>query len=78
MQKMPMCMYFNIALNKHCGFRVIYEDASTCICQFVREVKYLGVMIDSSMKTKIDVARLSRKFYLQANLLLRNFSRCSD
>ena len=76
MQKMPMCMYFNIALNKHCGYRVIYEDVS--ICQFVREVKYLGVMIDSSMKTKIDVARLVRKFYLQANLLLMGFSRCSD
>ena len=33
-------------------------------------------MIHSSMKTTIDVARQTRKFYLQANLLLRNFRHC--
>ena len=35
-------------------------------------------MIHSSMKTTIDVARQIRKFYLQGNLLLRNFRHCSD
>ena len=35
-------------------------------------------MIHSSMKTTIDVARQTRKFYLHANLLLRNFGHCSD
>ena len=35
-------------------------------------------MIHSSMKTIIDVARQTRKFYMQANLLLRNFRYCSD
>ena len=45
------------------------------ICEFV---KYLGVIIHSSIKTIIDVARQTRKFYLQANLLLRNFRQCSD
>ena len=35
-------------------------------------------MIDSSMKTKIDVARQTQKFHLQANLLLRNFRHPSD
>ena len=35
-------------------------------------------MIHSSMKTTIDVARQTRKFYMQANLLLRNFRYCSD
>ena len=30
------------------------------------------------MKTTKDVARKTRKFYLQANLLLRNFRHCSD
>ena len=47
-------------------------------CQFVNEVKYLGVMIHSSMKTTIDVTRQTKKFYMQANLLLRNFRHCSD
>ena len=31
-----------------------------------------------SMKTTIDVARQTRQFYLQANLLLQNFRHCSD
>ena len=30
------------------------------------------------MKTTIDVARQTRKLYMQANLLLRNFRHCSD
>ena len=65
-----MCMYFSIDINKHCGLPVIY--LGNCVCQFVKEVKYLGVMIHSSMKTTINVARQTRKFYMQANLLLRN------
>ena len=44
----------------------------------MKEVKYLGVMIHSSMKTTINVARQTRNFYMQANLLLRNFTYCSD
>ena len=64
-------MYFSIDMNKHCGLPVIYLGNS--VCQFVKEVKYLGVMIHSSMKTTIDVARQTHKFYMQANLLLRNF-----
>ena len=66
----PMCMYFSIDTNKLCRFPVIYRGY--CVGQFVKEVKYLGVMIHSSMKTTIDVARQTRKFYMQANLLLRN------
>ena len=69
-------MYFSIDINKHCGLPVIYLGNS--VCQFVKEVKYLGVMIHSSMKTTIDVARHTRKFYIQANLLLRYFRYCSD
>ena len=51
---------------------------SFLLYQFVNEVKYLGVMIHSSMKTTIDVTRQTKKFYVQANLLLRNFRHCSD
>ena len=51
-------MYFSIDINKHCGLPVIYLGNS--VCQFVKEVKYLGVMIHSSMKTTIDVARQTR------------------
>ena len=71
--KKSMCMYFLTSMNKHCGCPVIYLGNS--ICEFVKEVKYLGVIIHSSMKTTIDVARQTRKFH---NLLLRNFRHCSD
>ena len=74
--KKSMCMYFSTSINKHCGLPVIY--LGNCECQFVNEVKYLGVMVHSSMKTTIDVTRQTRKFYMQANLLLRNFRHCSD
>ena len=70
-----MCMYFSTSINKHCGCPVIYLGNS--ISEFVKKKgKYLGVMIHSSMKTTIDVAKQTRKFYLQANL--RNFRHCSD
>ena len=62
-------------MNKHCGLPVIYLGNS--ICQFVQELKYCGLSIHSTMKTTIDVARQTHKFYLQANLLLRNFRHCS-
>ena len=71
-----MCVYFSIDINKHCELPVIYPG--NCVCQFVKEVKYLDVMIHASMKTTIDVARQTLKFYMQANLFLRNFRYCSD
>ena len=74
--KKSMYVYFSTSINKHCGLPVIY--LSNCECQFVNEVKYLGVMIHSSMKTTIDVTKQTRKFYMQANLLLRSFRHCSD
>ena len=43
---------------------------------FVHETKYLGVIINSSMKSSSDVVRQTRKFYAQANMLLRNFCYC--
>ena len=69
-------MYFSIDINKHCGLPVIYLDNS--VCQFVKEVKYLGIMIYSSIKTTTDVVRKTRKLYMQANLLLCNFRYCFD
>ena len=67
---------FSTSINKHCVLPVIY--LGNCECQFDKEVAYLGVMIHSSIKTTIDVNRQTRKFYMQANLLMRNFRHCSD
>ena len=60
--KTSMCMYFSTRMNKYCGCFVIYLSIS--ICEFVKDVKYLGIMIHSSTKTTIDVARQTRKYYL--------------
>ena len=70
-----MCLYFSNHGNKHYVLPVIYLN--NCVHQFAKEVKHLGVMIHSSMKTKIDVARQTHKFYMQTILLLRNFRYCS-
>ena len=43
---------------------------------FAKEVKYLGVLLNFSIKTSIDVSRQTRKIYAQANMLLRNFRYC--
>ena len=74
--KKSMCIYFSTAMNKHCGCPVIYLRNS--VRQYVQKVKYLWVFLYSTMKTTLDVARQTRKFYLQANLLLHNFKHCSD
>ena len=50
---MTMCIYFNIALNNHCGFSVIYLGSS--ICQFAREVKYLGIITYFSLEIENNV-----------------------
>ena len=48
------------------------------MCEFANEVKILGAMINSSLKTTIDVKRQTRNFYSRANLLIRNFRYCTD
>ena len=53
MQKKSMGMYFSIDINKYSGFPIIY--LGNCVCQFVKKVKYLGVMIHSFVKITIDI-----------------------
>ena len=44
----------------------------------VQETKYLGVILNSQLKTLVDVSRQTRKFYAQGTMLLRNIRYCSD
>ena len=67
-------MFFKSSVNKHCDYANVYLSGNHI--DFVQEVKYLGVLLNSSMKTSIDVSRQTRKFYAQANMLLRNFRYC--
>ena len=72
-------MFFRSSINKQCGLLDIFISGT--ICKFSNEVKYLGVMINSSFKTTIDVQRQTRNFYgrlARANLLIRNFRYCTD
>ena len=74
--KKSVCLFFRSSVNKSCALPKIF--ICDTICEFSNDVKYLGVMISSSMKTTIDVKRQTRTFYAQANLLLRNFRHCTD
>ena len=74
--KKSVCMFFRSSVNKQCGLSDIFISGS--ICEFSNEVKYLGVMINSSFKTTNDVQRQTRNFYARANLLIRNFRYCTD
>ena len=72
--KKSVCMFFKSSVNKHFDYANVYLSGNHI--DFVQEVKYLGVLLSSSMKTSIDVSHQTRKFYAQANMLLRNFRYC--
>ena len=58
-------MFFECTVNKHCDNSTVFLSGNHI--DFVQEVKYLGVLLNSSMKTSIDVSCQTRKFYAQAN-----------
>ena len=67
-------MFFKSKTNKLCDNVSVVLSGNNI--EFVHETKYLGVMINSSMKTSSDVVRQTCKFYAQANMLLHNFRYC--
>ena len=69
-----VCMFFKSKMNKLCDVPVVLSGNNI---DFVHETKYLGVIINSSMKTSSDV-RQTRKFYAQTNMLLHNFRYCTN
>ena len=74
--KKYVCMFFKCTVNKHCDKSTVFLSGNQI--DFVQEDKYLGVLLNPSMKMSIDVSRQTRKFYAQANMLLRNFRYCSN
>ena len=69
-------MFFKSKMNKLCDNVPVVLSGNTI--DFVHETKYLGVIINSSMKTSSDVVRQTRKFCAQTNMLLRNFRYCTN
>ena len=67
-------MFFKSAVNRRCDTTDLFLSSKAI--GFVQETKYLGVMLNSQLKTSIDVSRQTRKFYADANMLLRNFRYC--
>ena len=68
-------MFFKSKMNKLCDNVSVVLSSNNI--DFVHETKYLGVIINSSMKISSDVVRQTSKFYAQANMLLRNFRYCT-
>ena len=69
-------MYFSISMSKHYRLPVIHLEIVNV--KLIKNIKYLDAIIPSFIKTRIDASRQTRKFYMQANLLLLIFSHCSD
>ena len=67
-------MFFKSEVNKKCDNTDMFLSGKAI--DFVQETKYLGVIVNSQLKTLVDVSRQTRKFYAQANMLLRNFRYC--
>ena len=74
--KKSVCMFFKCTVNKHCENSAVFLSGNQI--DFVQEVQYLGVLLNPSMKMSFDVSCQTRKFYAQANMLLRNFRYCSN
>ena len=64
-------MFFKSTMNKL--FDSVSVGLSGNNINFVHETKYLGVIINSSMKTSSDVVCQTRKFYAQANHVAAQF-----
>ena len=69
-------MFFKCTVKKHCDNSTVFLSGNHI--DFVQEVIYLGVILNSSMKTSLDVSRQTRKFYAQATMLLRKFRYCGN
>ena len=67
-------MFFISEVNKKCENMFLSDKA----IDFVQETKYLGVILNSQLKTSVDFSRQTRKFYAQAKMILRNFKYYSD
>ena len=63
-----ICMFFKSAVNRKCDTTDLFLSSKAI--DFVQETKYLGVMLNSQLKTSINVSRQTRKLYAQANMLL--------
>ena len=74
MSKNLYACFSKVALTKHCDHANVYLSGNHI--NFVTEVTHLGVLLNSSIKTFIDVSRQKLKFYAQANMLLSNFRYC--
>ena len=66
---------FESKMNKLCDNISVELDGNNI--DFVHEIKYLSVIINSSM-TSSYVVWQTRKFYAQANMLLHNFLYCTN
>ena len=54
-------MFLKCAVNKHCDNSTVFLSENHI--DFVKEVKYLRVLLNSFMTPCIDVSRQTRKFY---------------
>ena len=64
-----LCMVFNL-----CGFHLKYPDICMNLNKpaYVKEAKYLGVIVCNDLKEDEDILRHLRNFYARSNSIIRN------
>ena len=67
-------MFFESAVNRKCDTTDLFLNSKAI--DFVQETKIFFVL-NSQLKTSIDVSRQTRKSYARANMLLQNLRYCS-
>ena len=71
--KKSVSMFFRWAIHTN----VVYQLYTLVVTKLIL-TKYLGGLLHCMLKTTIDVSRQTRRFYVQANMLIMNtlFTRC--
>ena len=70
-----VCMFFKSEVNKKCDNTDIFLSGKAI--DFVQETKFIGVILNSQLKTSVDVSRQTRKLYAQANRVVVKYSTCT-
>ena len=59
-----------------CGYHQFFLDGF--MLQFVNWYKYLGCIIETGLCDNLDIERQTQAVYIRGNMLVRNFSECSQ
>ena len=75
-RKKTRCMYFKPKTYENLWIPSVFLDGF--MLQFVNWYKYLGCIIETGLCDNLDIERQTQAVYIRGNMLVRNFSECSQ